>query len=140
MKTSMTRRTALARITTGSAAAVAAASLAGRLKAADDAAAGAGLKGRINHSVCRWCYDKVPLEDLCKAGKEMGLQSVELLKVDDFPTLKKHGLICAMVSGVPGGIESGLNRVENHDKITQYFEQTIPIVAEAGYPNIICFS
>src|SRR5581483_7864724 len=45
-----------------------------------------------------------------------------------------------MVSGGPGGITSGLNRVENHDKIAEFFEKTIPIVAEAGYLNIICFS
>jgi hydroxypyruvate isomerase len=41
---------------------------------------------------------------------------------------------------VPGGIVSGLNRKENHDKIVAFFERTIPIVAEHGYPNIICFS
>ena len=90
----------------GAAAASVAASLAKRVTAAETAA-GAALKGRINHSVCKWCYPKVSLEDLCTAGKEMGLQSVELLTVDDFPTLRKHGLICAMVSGVPGGITSG---------------------------------
>src|SRR6266481_8452642 len=139
MRTSMTRRSALARITTTSAVAVAATSLATRLRAADEAA-GAKLKGRINHSVCKWCYPKVSLEDLCKAGKQMGLHSVELLYVTDFPPLKKHDLICAMVSGVPGGIENVLNRLENHDKIAEFFEKTIPVVADAGYPNIICFS
>lgn len=46
------------------------------------------MKGRINHSVCKWCYPKVELDDLCKAGKEFGLRSVELLTVEDFPTLK----------------------------------------------------
>src|SRR5437667_1757483 len=139
MKTQITRRNALARITTASAALAAAASLSERLRGADEAA-GSAVKGRINHSVCKWCYPKVSLEDLCKAGKNMGLHSVELLTVDDFSTLKKHDLICAMVSGVPGGIENGLNRLENHDKIAEFFEKTIPIVAEAGYPNIICFS
>jgi len=139
MKTQITRRNALARITAASAAVAAAASLSERLRAADEAAASA-VKGRINHSVCKWCYPKVSLEDLCKAGKQMGLHSVELLYVTDFPTLKKHDLICAMVSGVPGGIENGLNRLENHDKIAEFFEKTIPIVADVGYPNIICFS
>ena len=135
----MTRRTALARITSTSAAAVAATSLAQRLQAADEAA-GPAVKGRINHSVCKWCYGKVPLEDLCVEGKKMGLHSVELLEVKDFPTLRKYGLLCAMVSGVPGGITSGLNRIENHDRIFKFFEETTPIVAEHGYPNIICFS
>src|SRR5437660_2561133 len=70
----------------------------------------------------------------------MGLQSVELLTVDDFPTLRKHGLICAMVSGVPGGITDGLNLPENQDRIVSYFEEVAPRVADAGFKNIICFS
>src|SRR6266436_6227794 len=140
MKTHLTRRSALAKMAGGAAAlTAAAASLSHRLTAAD-VAVGANLKGRINHSVCKWCYPKVSLEDLCVAGKEMGLQSIELLTINDFPTLKKHDLICAMVSGVPGGITDGLNRLENHDKIVKWFEEATPIVANAGYPNIICFS
>jgi hydroxypyruvate isomerase len=119
-------------------AAAAAASLPSRVTAAEGATG--GLKGRINHSVCKWCYGKIPLDEFCKSAKEMGISSVELLEVQDFPTLKKHGLVCAMVSGVPGGIGSGLNRKENHDKIVEFFEKTAPIVAEHGYPNIICFS
>jgi hydroxypyruvate isomerase len=131
----ITRRQALK----SAALATTAAALSQRLTAAD-AAAGPELKGRIHHSVCKWCYDKIPLETVCAAGKEMGLESVELLTVADFPTLKKHDLMCAMVSGVPGSIKSGWNRLEHHDKIVEFFEQTIPIVADAGYPNIICFS
>src|SRR5438128_7348356 len=129
MKTHLSRRSALARMAGSAAVLSAAASLSERLAAADSAA---GLKGRVNHSVCKWCYPKVSLEDLCVAGKDMGLQSVELLTVDDFPTLKKHELICAMVSGVPGGISDGWNRLENHDKIVKFFEETTPIVANAG--------
>ena len=47
----------------GSAAVLAtAASLQARLGAAE-AAAGASLKGRVNHSVCKWCYPKVSLDE-----------------------------------------------------------------------------
>src|SRR5881396_3734471 len=137
MKTQITRRSALLKMAGTAAVTTAAASLSARLSAAESAA---GLKGRVNHSVCKWCYEKVSLEDLCVAGKRMGLQSIELLEVKDFPTLQKHGLICAMVSGVPGGITKGLNRLENHDKIVAFYEQTAPQVAEAGFKNIICFS
>ena len=139
MKTSITRRSALGRVAGSAAVLAAASSLHARLEAAE-AAAGASLKGRIHHSVCKWCYPKISLEDLCVSGKEMGLQSIELLEVKDFATLKKHGLICAMVSGVPGGITSGFNRLENHDKLVAFFEETAPKVAEAGFKNIICFS
>ena len=102
MNTPLTRRSALGKMAGSAAAIGVAASLGERLRAAD-AAAGVPLKGRINHSVCKWCYPKVALEDLCKAGKEMGLASIELLEVKDFETLKKHDLTCAMVSGVQIG-------------------------------------
>jgi hydroxypyruvate isomerase len=98
------------------------------------------LAGRIHHSVCRWCYKNIPLDDLCAAAKRIGLQSVEIITLDDLPVLKKHGLISAMITGVPGDIPKGLNRVENHDQIAAFFEKTIPLVAAAGCPNVICFS
>jgi len=135
----MSRRSALRKISGGAAAVAIASDLSQKLAAAD-AAAGPGLKGRVHHSVCKWCYAKVDLEDLCKASRDIGLQSIELLEVKDFPTLKKHGLTCAMVTGVPGMIGNGLNRVENHDKIAAFMEQTIPAAAEFGAPNVICFS
>jgi len=102
------------------------------------------MKGRINHSVCKWCYPNVPLDELCKVGKEFGLRSVELLNPPDFATLKKHDLVCAMV-GNPvvdrlGGIERAWNRVEHHDKLVQAYEQRIKEVADAGFTNLICFS
>ncbi len=139
MNTKMSRRSSLRTLTGGAVALAAVASVPASLRAAE-AAAETKLKGRIHHSVCRWCYGKIPLDDLCQAAKEMGIQSIDLMDVKDFPTLRKHDLICAMVSGVPGGIGDGLNRLENHDKIYEFFERTIPIVAEHKYPNIICFS
>lgn len=139
MNHKLSRRSALQKVA-GSAAVIAAANGLSQRLAAAEASVDAKLKGRINHSVCKWCYGKVPLEEFCNSAREIGLQSVELLEVKDFPTLKKHDLKCAMVSGVPGGIPKGLNRIENHDKIVEYFEKNAPIVAEAGFPNMICFS
>jgi hydroxypyruvate isomerase len=139
MNEHISRRSALGRIA-GVSAALTGASAVSKPVAAAERTPETKLKSRINHSVCKWCYNDLPLDEFCRSGREMGLQSVELLEVKDFSTLKSHNLICAMVSGVPGGITSGLNRVENHDKIVAFFETTTPIVAEHGYPNIICFS
>jgi hydroxypyruvate isomerase len=120
----------------------AAASLHTRLHAAD-------LKGRINHSVCKWCYPKISLEDLCVAGKDMGLQSIELVAPADFPTLKKHGLSCAMttfptVDGPDGKklgtIERAFNRKEHHDLLAKAYAPSIDAVADAGFKHLICFS
>lgn len=97
-------------------------------------------KGNINHSVCRWCYDKIPLEDLCKAAAEMGIQSVELQGPDEWPIMKKYGLTCAMANNAGMGIERGWNRIENHQKLLESYEAAIPKVANAGLTNLICFS
>jgi hydroxypyruvate isomerase len=138
MTTSLSRRSALRHLAGSTLGLSAAAALAQNLQAADSAAP--QLKGRINHSVCKWCYGKLTLDQMCQAAKEMGIKSVELLDVSDFPTLKKYDLVCAMVSGVPGGIGEGLNRPQNHDKIAAWMEKTIPLIAAAGHPNVICFS
>jgi hydroxypyruvate isomerase len=138
MKTRISRRSALGKLAAGTATAAIAADLTQRLTAAD-AAAGAALKGRINHSVCKWCYSKVPLEDLCVAGRKMGLQSIELLGPEDWPTLEKHGLTCAMASGVDN-IGYGFNRIEHHDDLIRKFEVNLPKAVNAGLKNYICFS
>lgn len=138
MRKHLSRRSALRQLAGASVAATVAIGLGQRLSAADEAAR--KLKGNIRHSVCKWCYNNISLEDLCAAAKDIGLQSVELLEIKDFPVLKKHGLTCAMVSGVPGGIVNGLNRPANHDKIVEYMEHALPAAAEFGAPNVICFS
>jgi hydroxypyruvate isomerase len=100
-------------------------------------------KGRINHSVCRWCYGKIDLDTLCKASKEMGLASVELQGPNEWPTLQKYGLTCAMANGAGGpgmGIERGWNRREHHEQLLKSYEEVIPLAAKAGLTNLICFS
>ncbi len=127
----------------------AAASLSTRLSAADEAAAEGGAKSRINHSVCKWCYGSIPLDDLCAAGKDFGLQSVELLSPSDFPTLEEHGMTCAMITapsgttaeGVKvGGIERAFNRVEHHDTLVEIYEKLLKESADVGAKQVICFS
>ena len=136
---SISRRAAVNRL--GATAAVLAASTVAR---GIQAAEASNLKGRINHSVCKWCYGKIPLEEFCKSAKEIGLASVELLQPADFPTLRKHGLTCAMVSNPTtdglGGIERAWNRIEHHDKLVSAYEKQIAAVSEAGMQNLICFS
>ena len=38
------------------------------------------LKGNINHSVCPWCYSGITLDELCAAGKEIGLKAIDLCR------------------------------------------------------------
>jgi len=134
-------------IRTGGASAVAAlaVSLGDRLHAMDDASGGVD----INHSVCKWCYKGVSLEDLCTAGKEFGLQSIELLGPEDIKVVQKHGMTCALVSNATtktengvkvGGIPKAWNRVEHHKALLEAYEQRIKETKELGLDNVICFS
>lgn len=98
------------------------------------------LKGKINHSVCRWCYQSIPLEELCIAAKDIGLSSIELVGPNEWPVLEKHGLTAALAQGAGKGIEQGFNNPNLHDELVESYEAIIPKVAAAGYSQLICFS
>lgn len=133
------RRSALKKMVGTAAFAVAGASLSHRVAAAE-AVLESGLKGKVNHSVCRWCYQDIPLEDLCKAAKNIGLASIELVGPDEWPMLKKYGLTSALPWGAGKGIVDGFNNPALHDELIKSYEAIIPKVAAAGFNQIICFS
>ncbi len=139
MNYSSSRRSSLQKIAGSLALATVGSSLTNRLEAADKAV-GAALKGKINHSVCRWCFQGIALEDFCKAAKEIGLQSIELVGPQEWPTLQKYGLTSALPWGAGMGIEKGFNDPQYHDALVKSYEEVIPLVAKAGYSQIICFS
>jgi hydroxypyruvate isomerase len=95
--------------------------------------------GRLKHSVSRWCYGRIPLDELCVAAKEIGFRSVELLDEKDWTVPARHGLVCAMANGF-GTIPVGFNRPDHHDRLVADAERMIPRAAAAGVPNIVCFS
>jgi hydroxypyruvate isomerase len=95
--------------------------------------------GGFSHSVCRWCYAKMPLEELVLGAKRIGLSSVELLDPEDWPVVQRHGLTCAMANGVTK-IPNGLNRIENHAIMVPGMIERIKACADARLPNVICFS
>ena len=114
-----------------------------RTAAASGAPMGTAPPSAFRHSVCRWCYRDIPLEELAVAAKEMGIASVELLEPEEFAVVTKHGLVCAMTNA-PGDpktrITKGFNRLDNHGWLIPLYERHIASVASAGFPNLICFS
>lgn len=95
-------------------------------------------KGNIKQSVCRWCYGRVPLEQLAAECSKIGYKSVELLGIDEFKTVKPFGLTCAMMRC--NSIADGLNRMENHDRIEKELRTHIEFAAAEGIPSVICMS
>ncbi|HEX8039715.1 MAG TPA: TIM barrel protein [Chryseosolibacter sp.] len=132
------RRNALKTMVAASGA-IAGMSVSGRISAAE-AALPSHLKGKVNHSVCRWCYNSIPLEDLCKAAKGIGLSSIELVGPEDWPTLRKYDLTSAMPNGAGKGITQGFNDPQYHDELIESYSAVIPKAANAGLKQIICFS
>lgn len=100
----------------------------------------AELKNNINHSVCQWCYNSIPLEELAIAAKEIGLKSIELLGPDRWPIVQKHGLTCAMAYGTDVGLNKGFNDPSLHEKLQKDYAVSIPKAADAGLKSVICFS
>jgi hydroxypyruvate isomerase len=97
-------------------------------------------KGNIRQSVSRWCYQKIPIDNLCAYAAEIGLKAVDLLNPDEFEVPARYGLICSMGYAGGGEISSAMNRVENHAKLEEGFRKFIPLAAKAGVPNVITFS
>ena len=123
----------------------------GALKAAGAAAVGALAasslraadepykpKGNVNHSVCRWCYGRIPLDKLAEAAVQDGYKSIELLLPPEVLKVKPLGIGCALLGGAD--IVRGLNREEFHPKILKQLREFIEFAADNGVPNVICMS
>jgi hydroxypyruvate isomerase len=100
----------------------------------------AKLKGNIRHSVSKWCFSGYELNEFCEICKRIGIESVELLDPKDWPVVQQHGLTVAMAQGAGLGIDRGFNDPSLHDELVASYEKVIPMVAEAGLTNLICFS
>lgn len=98
------------------------------------------LKGNINHSVCRWCFSSMSVDELCSAAREMGLKGIDLVGPKDWPVLQKHGLQSTMCNGAEINLVQGWNNKQYHATLIKNYTEMIPLVAKAGYKNLICFS
>ncbi len=121
----MTRRTVLAL-------SAAAAAFPGKLPAAPSA-------GRLKQSFARWCYAKIPLDDLCRQAADIGCTGIDLIDAPDWPLARKYGLTPAMTQG-DGKIPFGWNHKENHEVLEKQLRLLISQAAEAKLPNVITFS
>jgi hydroxypyruvate isomerase len=97
--------------------------------------------GRLKQSVARWCYQQIPLPDLCNAAKRIGLAGLDLLARDEWSVVSDHGLVCSMGYPYPkdreGFIATGFNDPANHALLLGELEDAIPLAAKHGVPNVI---
>jgi hydroxypyruvate isomerase len=99
----------------------------------------AAAKGKLNQSVCKWCYRDMSLEDLAVQASKMGIVAIDLLTETEWPVVAKYGMVCAVGSGICS-IADGLNVKANHAQIRENFRKLLPLAKKHGVPNLICFS
>lgn len=94
----------------------------------------------FQHSVCKWCYGDIPLEQFCEQMQDIGIKSVELVGPKDWATLQKYGLTCALGNDSFFGIPDGFNDPKTHEGFLKDYTRLIDQAADAGIPSVICFS
>ena len=99
--------------------------------------------GRLKQSVTKGVFKgrNMTLDDMCREAANVGIYGFDLIGPEDWPTLKKYGLVPTMYpAGAGGTISDALNRKENHDRIRASMTQAIDAAATGGCPNVITFS
>jgi len=99
----------------------------------------------IKHSVSRWCFGSTPLDELCRKCLEIGITGIDLLKLDEIPTVQSHGIECSITAAHPdendiGEIEKGFNNPSFHPALHAIYQDLIPAAATLGVKQVICFS
>lgn len=104
--------------------------------------AAARLRGRIRQGVTQGVFARgTSLEEACREASRLGIVAFDLIGPNDWPTLRKYGIVPSMYPLGPGGtIADALNRKENHARIAQSLRTAIDEAARANVPNIITFS
>ena len=97
-------------------------------------------KGRIKQALMRVNFGrdtKLTFDEMCREAARVGYHGFDLVGAQDWPTLKKHGLICTMAPAMGVTIRDGLIRSELHDAIERAMHAEIDQCAANGWPNII---
>ena len=98
------------------------------------------MKEKINHSVCKWCFSKIPLEEFAVKVKAMGITGIDLIGPKQWHILKKYGLISSMCNGAEISLTEGWNDKKYHRTLVDNYLKHIDMVSDAGFKNLICFS
>ncbi|MFT4255897.1 MAG: TIM barrel protein [Pseudoxanthomonas sp.] len=134
MSHDITRRNLLRAAVTGGLGLIAATGVASGRAAANP------VKGKLKHSVARWTFSQLSVEQLCQTVKSLGFAAIDLVGPEDWPTLKAHGIDSPMCNGAEIDLKKGFAATEHHDELVARYTRHIDLVADAGYRNLICFS
>src|SRR5690554_4980369 len=88
------------------------------------------LKGNINHSVARWTYQMLSLEELCEVVKGFGVSAIDLVGPDEWHILKREGIDSSMCNGAEISLEEGWGDTRYHPELIERYRKHIDLVAD----------
>jgi hydroxypyruvate isomerase len=79
---------------------------------------------------------KMPFEDMCREAARLGCKGFDLVPAQDWPVLKKYGLIPTMELPNAGvTIPDGINRKDVQDDLVKSMRPAIDECAAVGVPT-----
>src|ERR1044072_9116348 len=91
--------------------------------------------GRVKQALMRVKFGRATtrsFDEKCREAARLGAHGFDLIAAPDWPTLKKHGLVCTMAPAMGVTIRDGLIRPELHGAIAKAFHEAIGLCAAHG--------
>ena len=96
-------------------------------------------KGRIRQSVMGWCFKPMPVLELAKHCRAIGIEAIEGISTKDYPAVRKQGLKISLVSG-GHGFKKGPCVADNKAFVVEKLKLGIDLAAEIGTKSVITFT
>ena len=94
--------------------------------------------GQIRQSVMGWCFNPLPVMDLARHCRAIGLVAMEGIGASHYPAIRELGLEISLV-GSHGFAKGPVSRA-NHEHCRQRLSEGIELAAELGVKNVITFT
>lgn len=95
-------------------------------------------RGRIRQSLMGWCFDPIPIAELARQAKALGLVAIEGIAAEHYPVVRQLGLKISLVSS--HGFRKGPFSRENHAFCIASLRAAIDRAAAFDCPNVITFT
>lgn len=94
--------------------------------------------GRIRQSIMGWTFNPMPVPELARLCKEIGLVAMEGIAAEHYPMVKDLGLEISLV-GSHGFVRGPFNPAD-HEFVTQKLREGIDLAVKFGAKSVITFT
>lgn len=94
--------------------------------------------GRIRQSIMGWTYDPMPVPDLARLCKDIGLVAMEGISATHYPMIRELGLEVSLVGS--HGFGRGPVNPDHHAFVVERLREGIDLAVKVGCPGVITFT